>query len=70
MAKHGGNGGKGKNGTTKEGTKISESRARARAKIDDKTGGNGGKGKNDTTEDGAKISVPRARARAKIDDKT
>ena len=37
MAKHGGNGGKGKNGTTKERAKISESRARARAKIDDKT---------------------------------
>ena len=36
MAKHGGNGGKGKNGTTKEGAKISESRARARAKINDK----------------------------------
>ena len=32
MAKHGGNGGKGKNGTTKEGAKITESRARARAK--------------------------------------
>ena len=37
MAKHGGNGGKGKNCTTKEGAKISESRARARVKIDDKT---------------------------------
>ena len=33
------NGGKGKNGTTKDGAKISDprARARARAKIDDKT---------------------------------
>ena len=38
MAKHGGNGGKGKNDTTEDGAKISVHRARARAKIDDKTG--------------------------------
>ena len=37
MAKHGGNGGKGKNDTTENGGKISVSRVRARAKIDDKT---------------------------------
>ena len=37
MAKHGGNGGKGKNDTTEDGAKISVPRARARAKIDDKT---------------------------------
>ena len=36
MTKHGGNGGKGKNDTTKDGAKISVPRARARAKIDDK----------------------------------
>jgi len=47
-AKHGGNGGKGKNGTTKDGAKISVPRARARAKIDDKMWRTGGKGKNDT----------------------
>ena len=37
MAKHRGNGGKGKIKTTEDGAKISVSRARARAKIDDKT---------------------------------
>ena len=44
MAKHGGNGGKGKNGTTEDGAKILVSRARARAKIDDKTWKKGGQG--------------------------
>ena len=37
MAKHGGNGGKGKNDTTKDRAKLSVPRARARTKIDDKT---------------------------------
>ena len=48
MAKHGGNGGKGKNDTTKDGAKISVPRARARAKIDDKTWRKWVKGKNNT----------------------
>ena len=46
MAKHGGNGGKGKNDTTEDGVKIlvSRAKARARAKIDDKTLRKGGQG--------------------------
>ena len=72
MAKHGGNGGKGKNDTTEDGAKISVRGQGQGQKLMSKHGGNGGKGKNGTTKEGAKISESRARARAraKIDDKT
>ena len=64
MAKHGGNGVKGKNGTTKDGAKISVPRARAREKIDDKTWRKWGLGQKRHPE--AKIvCVLGARARAK-----